>query len=148
VILGDVRHSRVARSALQALPKLGAEVRLFGPKTLLPRELASEHVRICHDFSEAAQGADAVIVLRLQLERMQQGYLPSLGDYTRGFGLTKQRASLLGPDALVMHPGPINRGVEIDDEVANGEHSVVLDQVENGVFARMALLQWLLEENT
>jgi aspartate carbamoyltransferase catalytic subunit len=147
-ILGDLRHSRVARSALHALPKLGAEVRLFGPKTLVPRELESTNVKICHDFAEAAQGADAVIVLRLQLERMEQGYLPSLGDYTRGFGLTKQRASLLGPEALVMHPGPINRGVEIDDEVANGEHSVVLDQVQNGVFARMALLQWLLEDST
>src|SRR5262249_55334104 len=101
--------------------------------------------RICHDFTEAAHGADAVIVLRLQLERMKQGFLPTLGDYTRGFGLTKARAALLGPETLIMHPGPINRGVEIDDEVANGERSVVLDQVENGVYSRMAILQWLLE---
>ncbi len=144
-ILGDIRHSRVARSALQALPKLGAELRRFGPKTLVPLELATDNVRICDDFAEAADGADAVIVLRLQLERMRQGFLPSLADYTRGFGLTKQRAALLSPETLIMHPGPINRGVEIDDEVANSERSVVLDQVENGVFSRMAILQWLLE---
>jgi aspartate carbamoyltransferase catalytic subunit len=147
-IIGDLRHSRVARSNLHSLPKLGAHVNLFGPPTLVPRQLAEgqERVRLCHDFAEAVSEADAVMVLRIQKERMTQGFLPSLSDYTRGFGLTKQRAELLKQGALILHPGPINRGVEIDDAVADSERSVILKQVENGVFARMAVLQWLLED--
>ena len=146
-IIGDLRHSRVARSNLHALPKLGATVNLFGPPTLVPRQLQMhEKVKICADFGEAVSKADAVMVLRIQRERMTQGFLPSLADYSRGFGLTKQRAELLRPDAVILHPGPINRGVEIDDAVADSDRSVILRQVENGVFARMAVLQWLLEE--
>jgi aspartate carbamoyltransferase catalytic subunit len=141
-IIGDLRHSRVARSNLQALPKLGVKVRLFGPRALVPRELGAD---IAGSWDEAVRGADALMMLRLQHERMEQGFLPDLADYRRGFGLTEARAQALPEHVLVMHPGPMNRGVEIDGSVADGARSLVTTQVENGVFVRMAVLAQLLE---
>lgn len=142
-IIGDVRHSRVARSNLQGLKKLGVGVRLFGPRALVPRELGAE---IAETWDEAVRGTDALMMLRLQRERMEQGFLPDLGDYRRGFGLTEARERALPAHVLVLHPGPMNRGVEIDDSVADGPRSLIATQVTNGVFVRMAVLASLLEE--
>ena len=142
-IIGDVRHSRVARSNLQGLKKLGVKVRLFGPLALVPRELGAE---IAESWDDAVRGADALMMLRLQRERMAQGFLPELADYRRGFGLTEARAQALPPQVLVLHPGPMNRGVEIDDTVADGPRSLIAAQVQNGVFVRMAVLATMLEE--
>lgn len=139
-ILGDIRHSRVARSNLFALKKLGAKVTFCGPTALCPDEFASLGARIEHDVEKALKGADAVNVLRLQLERMDQGFVCSLPDYARAYQLTAERAALMKPEALVMHPGPINRGVELASDVADGPRSVILEQVANGVLARMAVL--------
>jgi len=140
VILGDIRHSRVARSNLFALKKLGAKVTFCGPTPLCPDDFAALGATIEHDVEKALKGADAVNVLRLQLERMDQGFVPSLADYALAYQLTPARAELMKPEALVMHPGPINRGVEIASEVADGPRSVILEQVANGVLARMAVL--------
>ena len=140
VLLGDALHSRVARSNLFALKKLGAKVTLCGPTPLAPDSFSALGVKVVHDVEEALKGADAVNVLRLQLERMEQGFVPSTADYAHAYQLTPARAALMKPDALVLHPGPMNRGVEIDSEVADGPRSVVLDQVSNGVFVRMAAL--------
>jgi aspartate carbamoyltransferase catalytic subunit len=140
VILGDIRHSRVARSNLFALKKLGAKVVFCGPTTLVPDAFAGIGAIVEHDVEKALKGADAVNVLRLQLERMEQGFVPSLADYAQAYQLTPARAALMKPEALVLHPGPINRGVEIDSSVADGPRSVILDQVANGVLARMAVL--------
>ncbi|MBI4371040.1 MAG: aspartate carbamoyltransferase catalytic subunit [Elusimicrobia bacterium] len=140
VILGDIRHSRVARSNLFALKTLGASVVFCGPTPLVPREFAALGARIEHDVEKALRGANAVNVLRLQLERMEQGFVPSLADYAAAYQLTPERLALLKPDGLVLHPGPINRGVEISSEVADGPRSVILDQVANGVLIRMAVL--------
>ena len=140
VILGDVRHSRVARSNLFALRKLGAKVTLCGPTTLVPDALAKLGAVVEHDIEKALKGADAVHVLRLQLERMEQGFVPSLADYALAYQLTPARAALMKPDAFVEHAGPMNRGVEISSEVADGPRSVILEQVANGVFVRMAAL--------
>jgi aspartate carbamoyltransferase catalytic subunit len=140
VILGDVRHSRVARSNLFALKKLGAKVVFCGPTPLVPDDFAKLGAVVEHDVGKALKGADAVNVLRLQLERMEQGFVPSLADYALAYQLTPGRASLMKPDAPVLHPGPMNRGVEISSEVADGPRSAILDQVANGVLARMAVL--------
>ncbi|MBI3564356.1 MAG: aspartate carbamoyltransferase catalytic subunit [Elusimicrobia bacterium] len=140
VILGDVRHSRVARSNLFALKKLGAKVVFCGPTPLVPDAFAELGAVVEHDVEKALKGADAVNVLRLQLERMEQGFVPSMADYALVYQLTPARAMLMKPDALVLHPGPMNRGVEIASEVADGPRSVILDQVSNGVFVRMAAL--------
>ncbi len=140
VVLGDIRHSRVARSNLFALKKLGAKVVFCGPTPLVPDAFAALGATIEHDVEKALKGADAVNVLRLQLERMEQGFVPSLADYALVYQLTPARAMLMKPDALVLHPGPMNRGVEIASEVADGPRSVVLEQVSNGVFVRMAAL--------
>jgi len=140
VVLGDVRHSRVARSNLFALKSLGAEVTFCGPTPLVPDAFSALGARVSHDVEEALRGADAVNVLRLQLERMEQGFVPSLADYARAYQLTPARAALMKPDALVLHPGPMNRGVEIASEAADGPRSVILEQVANGVFVRMAAL--------
>lgn len=139
-ILGDIRHSRVARSNLFALRKLGAKVTFCGPTPLVPDALAALGAQIEHDVEKALKGADAVNVLRLQLERMEQGFVPSLADYALAYQLTPARAGLMKPEALVLHPGPMNRGVEIASEVADGPRSVILEQVANGVFVRMAAL--------
>ncbi len=140
VILGDIRHSRVARSNLFALKKLGAKVVFCGPTPLVPDAFSALGATVEHDVEKALKGADAVNVLRLQLERMEQGFVPSLADYALVYQLTPARAMLMKPDALVLHPGPMNRGVEIASEVADGPRSVILEQVSNGVFVRMAAL--------
>ncbi len=140
VIVGDILFSRVARSNIFGLTKLGARVTLVGPSTLVPREFEKLGVAISHRIDEVLPTADVVNLLRIQHERQRKEYFPGLGEYTRFFGLTKQRARLLKPDCLIMHPGPINRGVEIDSEVADGLQSVILDQVTNGLAVRMAVL--------
>jgi aspartate carbamoyltransferase catalytic subunit len=142
-ICGDVLHSRVARSNIWGLLKLGAEVAVCGPPTLLPRGIADRGVQVMHRIEEAIQWADALNVLRLQLERMQAGFIPSLREYNRVFGVTSERLARAPKDLVVLHPGPMNRGVEIDSDVADGPHSVILPQVTNGVAVRMAVLYLL-----
>lgn len=142
-ILGDIAHSRVARSDIHALTKLGARVRLAGPRTLLPRDVEALGVEAFDRIEPALSGADVVIVLRLQRERQSAGLIPSLRDYSRYFGVNPTNIELAKPDAIVMHPGPINRGVELEPEVADGSRSVILDQVAQGVAVRMAVLELL-----
>ncbi|HEY8903919.1 MAG TPA: aspartate carbamoyltransferase, partial [Chthoniobacterales bacterium] len=139
-IVGDILFSRVARSNVHALVKLGAEVTLVGPTTLVPKDLESLGVRVTHRIDDVIETTDVINLLRIQHERQRKEYFPSLGEYTALFGLTKARAARLKPDCLVMHPGPINRGVEIDSDVADGAHSVILEQVTNGLAVRMAVL--------
>jgi aspartate carbamoyltransferase catalytic subunit len=139
-IVGDILFSRVARSNVHALTKLGAKVVLVGPTTLVPRAFERLGVKVCHRIDEVLEWADVINLLRIQHERQRKEYFPSLGEYTALFGLTKVRAARLKPDCLIMHPGPINRGVEIDSDVADGSHSVILDQVTNGLAVRMAVL--------
>ncbi len=140
VIIGDILFSRVARSNIFALTKLGARVTLVGPSTLVPHAFEKLGVAISHRLDEVLPTADVVNLLRIQHERQRKEYFPSLGEYIALFGLTKKRAKLLKPDCLIMHPGPINRGVEIDSELADGIQSVILDQVTNGLAVRMAVL--------
>ncbi len=144
VIIGDLLHSRVARSGLWGLLKIGADVTLCGPETLLPREYLAQGLRLEPDCDAAIEGRDVVMLLRLQNERMDGVYLPSVREYAALYGLNRRRLSRAKPDAIVMHPGPINRGVEIADDIADGEQSVILEQVTNGVAVRMALLHLLL----
>ncbi len=145
LIVGDVRHSRVARSDLHALRALGAgEIRVCGPRSLLPDAATLDGCIVSHDLDAALEGVDAVMMLRLQRERMDEGLIDSIDDYHRDYGLTAQRLRRAAPDAVVMHPGPINRGIEITDEVADGPQSRVLAQVRNGVAVRMAVLESLL----
>jgi len=139
-ILGDILFSRVARSNMICLQKLGAEVTVAGPSTLVPKEFEAMGVTVSHHLKSALENADAVMLLRIQHERQSSTHFPSLGEYTSMFGLNKERVGWLKPHAIVMHPGPINRGVEIDSEVADSERSVVLNQVTNGVLIRMAIL--------
>ncbi|MEW6098438.1 MAG: aspartate carbamoyltransferase catalytic subunit [Pseudomonadota bacterium] len=140
-IVGDIVHSRVARSDIHALTTLGVpEVRVVGPKTLVPGDLKEMGVRVCHDLKEGLRGADVVIMLRLQNERMSGALLPSAGEFFKTFGLTPDKLALAKPDAIVMHPGPINRGVEIDSAVADGRQSVILPQVTFGIAVRMAVM--------
>lgn len=139
-IVGDILFSRVARSNIHALVKLGANVTLVGPTTLVPKSLEGLGVRVSHDLDAELESADVINLLRIQHERQRKEYFPSLGEYTTLFGLTKSRAERLKPECLVMHPGPINRGVEIDSDVADGPQSVILDQVTNGIAVRMAVL--------
>jgi aspartate carbamoyltransferase catalytic subunit len=140
VILGDILFSRVARSNIHALVKFGADVTLCGPSTLVPPSLAEMGVRVSHDLRSALADAEVVMLLRIQHERQTQTMFPSLGEYTSMFGLNKARAGWLHPRAIIMHPGPINRGVEIDSDLADGDRSVILDQVTNGIAVRMACL--------
>ena len=142
-ILGDIRHSRVARSNIWGLKKLGAKVILCAPKTLLPPHPEVFGVDVCTDIEEALAGANVVNVLRLQLERQETGYIPSLREYRMFWGLTAERVALLDPEHIVMHPGPLNRGVEIDPDVADADDSVILQQVTNGVAVRMGVLYTL-----
>ncbi len=140
-IVGDILHSRVARSQLAALRTLGAgEVRIIAPRTLLPAEPESLGARVFHDLREGVRDADVVIMLRLQRERMRGAMLPSEHEYFQLFGLTEERLATAKPDAIVMHPGPINRGVEMDSQVADGPRSVILEQVSNGIAVRMAVM--------
>ena len=139
-IIGDILFSRVARSNIHALLKLGARVTLVGPRTLVPHEFEKMGVAVTHDLDSVIPDADVVNLLRIQHERQRKEYFPSLSEYTAFFGLTQQRAALLKPDALIMHPGPINRGIEIDSDLADSARSVILDQVTNGLAVRMAVL--------
>jgi aspartate carbamoyltransferase catalytic subunit len=140
VIIGDILFSRVARSNIFGLTKLGARVTLVGPSTLVPREFEQLGVNVSHRIDDVLPIADVVNLLRIQHERQRKEYFPGIGEYIRLFGLTKKRAELLKPDCLIMHPGPINRGVELDSDLADGERSVILDQVTNGLAVRMAVL--------
>ncbi len=144
VIAGDILHSRVARSNIFCLQKLGAQVILTGPPTLLPPEFKALGPEIICDFDQALAGADVVMMLRLQLERMQKNFFPSLREYRNLYCLTERRFKLAKKNAIIMHPGPINRGVEISAEMADSAKSVILKQVENGVSVRMAILFLLL----
>ncbi|MDZ7857219.1 aspartate carbamoyltransferase catalytic subunit [Sphaerotilus sp.] len=140
-IVGDIVHSRVARSDIHALTTLGVpEIRAVGPKTLVPGDLREMGVRVCHDMAEGIKDADVIIMLRLQNERMSGAMLPSAGEFFKSYGLTEDKLALAAPDAIVMHPGPINRGVEIDSSVADGQHSVILPQVTFGIAVRMAVM--------
>jgi aspartate carbamoyltransferase catalytic subunit len=140
VILGDILFSRVARSNIHALTKMGAAVTLVGPSTLVPHWFTALGVTVSHDLKSALADAEVVMLLRIQHERQASSHFPSLGEYTSMFGLNKARAAWLNPKAIIMHPGPINRGVEIDSELADGARSVILEQVTNGIAVRMAVL--------
>jgi aspartate carbamoyltransferase catalytic subunit len=139
-IVGDIVHSRVARSNMHGLLAMGARVRLAGPRTMLPAELDRLPVKVYERIEPAIEGADVVMMLRIQKERMGKDLFPSDREYARFFGLDDRKLALAKPDAIVMHPGPMNRGVEITPEVADSGRSVILEQVENGVAVRMAVL--------
>jgi aspartate carbamoyltransferase catalytic subunit len=143
-IVGDVKHSRVARSDVLAFTTLGADVTLVAPPTLLPPNLDGWPVTVSHDFDDVVGKVDVCYLLRMQRERMTEALVPSLREYTSLYGLTRRRADRLGPDALIMHPGPMNRGVEIAGDVAELPNAVIIDQVRNGVAVRMAVLFELL----
>jgi aspartate carbamoyltransferase catalytic subunit len=142
-LVGDVLHSRVARSNIAGLIKLGADVAVCGPHSLLPTAVGELGVQVFDRVEAAIEWADALNVLRLQLERMEAGYIPSLREYNRVFGVTRERLERAKKELVILHPGPMNRGVEIDSDVADGPHSVILDQVTNGVAVRMAVLYLL-----
>ena len=142
-IVGDVLHSRVARSNIWGLKKMGADVAVCGPRSLLPWAIGEFGVKVFSRVEEAIEWAEALNILRLQLERMTAGYIPSLREYNRVFGVTRERLARAPRDVLILHPGPMNRGVEIDSDVADGPHSVILNQVTNGVAIRMAVLYLL-----
>lgn len=142
-IIGDILHSRVALSNILCLQKLGAEVMVCGPTTLIPKYISSLGVRVSHDLMEALNWCDVANMLRIQLERQDIAYFPSLREYSMLFGLDKKRLDSLDKEITIMHPGPINRGVEITTDVADSQHAIILDQVENGVAIRMAVLYLL-----
>jgi len=142
-IVGDILHSRVARSNIWGLARMGAEVRVIGPATLVPPEIEKLGVTIYTSVEEGVRDADVIMVLRIQLERQQKGLFPTIREYARLYGITAERVSLARPDVMIMHPGPMNRGVEIAPEVADSMQSVINEQVTNGVAVRMALLYLL-----
>ncbi len=143
-IIGDISHSRVARSNIWGLNKFGAQIWVCGPPTLIPKGIEQMGVKVTFDLNEALQNADVVNVLRIQKERLEKGFFPSVEEYTKLYGLTAERVKRAKKDLMIMHPGPINRGVEITSEVADGQYNVILDQVTNGVAIRMAVLFLLL----
>ncbi len=143
VIIGDITHSRVARSNIIGLTKMGAKVRIAGPPTLVPKVFEKLGVTVEYDVDKAIEGCDVIMMLRIQLERQSQRLFPSKREYARFFGLNSERLDLAKPDAIIMHPGPMNRGVEISSEVADGSRSKILGQVSNGVAVRMAILYLL-----
>jgi aspartate carbamoyltransferase catalytic subunit len=143
-IVGDIIHSRVAKSNIYCLKKLGAKVRLIGPPTLIPNEIKGKGIDIFHNMEAGLKNVDVLMTLRIQMERQGKGFFPSIEEYSRNWGLTSERLSLAKNDAVVMHPGPMNRGVEITSEVADGPNSLILDQVTNGLAVRMAVM-YLLE---
>jgi aspartate carbamoyltransferase len=140
LIVGDITHSRVVRSNVHLLTRFGVSVRIFGPRTLLPRGIDSWPVTVCSDLDDAVTGVDAIMCLRLQLERQQAGLLPDLSEYAKRFCIGERHLSLAAPDAVVLHPGPINRGLEIASDLADAPNSRILDQVSAGVAVRMAVL--------
>ena len=143
-ILGDILFSRVARSNIYCLKKQGVDVVLSGPSTLVPREFEKMGVKVCHDLKDAVKDADAVMLLRIQHERQSANYFPSISEYANVFGLNRLREGFLKKDAIIMHPGPINRGVEVDTYLADSPRSVILSQVTNGVAVRMAAIHLCL----
>ncbi len=148
-IVGDILHSRVARSNIHALKTLGVkDLRVVGPRTLMPKDIEDLGVEVCYDMKRGIEDTDAIIMLRLQRERMQGELLPSESEYYKMFGLTEDKLKLAKPDVTVMHPGPINRGVEIESSVADGKHSVILQQVTNGLAIRMAVMSLTLGHRT
>ena len=148
-IVGDIKHSRVARSQIHALTTLCAgEIRLVAPKTLIPEGVEKMGVSLYTDIEKGIKGVDVVIMLRLQHERMKAALLPSVREYYARYGLTEERLKLAKPDAIVMHPGPVNRGVEIDSHVADGPQSVILQQVTNGIAVRMAVMSMVISTST
>jgi aspartate carbamoyltransferase catalytic subunit len=147
-IIGDILHSRVARSNIWGLTKLGAKVTVCGPATLMPRGIEAMGVDVCYDLTKVLKQSDAVIALRLQKERQQDKFLPSMREYSRLFGINQAKLNEGGDHLIVMHPGPTNRGVELSADVADGKQSVILDQVTNGVAVRMAVLYLVLGTKT
>lgn len=145
-IVGDVKHSRVARSNIYGLHTMGADVVLGGPTTLMPAEVEAMGVPVYTDIDKAVEGADVVMGLRIQLERQKKGLFPTVREYHKFFGIDDRRLSLAAKDAIVMHPGPVNRGVELSASVIDGEKSVICDQVTNGVCVRMAVLHLLTQQ--
>ena len=145
-IVGDITHSRVARSDMWGLKTMGASVTVCGPSTLIPIGMDAFGIHVVHDLDEAIRDVDVIYVLRIQLERQTSGLFPSLREYHRCFGITKERLAKVTKPVTIMHPGPINRGIELESDVADGEHSVILDQVLNGVAVRMAVLYLLSGE--
>ena len=142
-IIGDITHSRVARSNIYAMKKMGMDVTVAGPSTLIPVDIKKTGVKVFTDLSKAIDGADVIIMLRIQLERQERGLFPSIREYSRLFGLNVEKLKNVKGDIIIMHPGPINRGVEISADVADGPYSLILDQVTNGVAIRMAVLHLL-----
>jgi len=142
-IVGDIMHSRVAKSNIYSLTKLGAKVRLIGPPTLIPKEIEDIGVRVFHNMEDGLKNVDVVMMLRIQMERQGKGFFPSTEEYSKNWGLTPERLSLAKGDAIVMHPGPMNRGIEIASEIADGPQSVILEQVTNGLAVRMAVMYLL-----
>jgi aspartate carbamoyltransferase catalytic subunit len=148
-IVGDIAHSRVARSEIHALKILGAgDIRVVGPKTLIPAGIEELGVTVFTDLAQGLKDADVIIMLRLQRERMRGAMLPSEHEYFRCYGLTEERLAAARPDAIVMHPGPINRGIEIDSQVADGKRSVILQQVSHGIAIRMAIMAMIMGRQT
>ena len=142
-IVGDIMHSRVAKSNIYSLTKLGAKIRLIGPPTLIPEEMKEIGVGVFHTMEKGLKDVDVVMMLRIQLERQGKGFFPSTEEYSKNWGLTPERLSLAKDDAIVMHPGPMNRGIEIASEIADGPQSVILEQVTNGLAVRMAVMYLL-----
>lgn len=142
-IVGDIMHSRVAKSNIYSLTKLGAKVRLIGPPTLIPIEMENIGVGVLHNMEDGLKTVDVVMMLRIQMERQGKGFFPSTEEYFKNWGLTSERLSLANGEAIVMHPGPMNRGIEISSEIADGPKSVILDQVTNGLAVRMAVMYLL-----
>jgi len=142
-IVGDITHSRVAKSNIYCLIKLGARVRLIGPPTLIPREIKEMGVEVLHNMEDGLKGVDVLMMLRIQMERQGKGFFPSTEEYSKNWCLTLERLSLAKDDGIVMHPGPMNRGIEIVSEIADGPRSVILEQVTNGIAVRMAVMYLL-----
>jgi aspartate carbamoyltransferase catalytic subunit len=142
-LVGDIIHSRVAKSNIYGLTKFGAKVRLIGPPTLIPSEIENIGVEVFHSMEEGLKNADIVMMLRIQMERQGKGFFPSTEEYSKNWGLTPERLLLAKDDAIVMHPGPMNRGIEISSEIADGPKSVILEQVTNGIAVRMAVMYLL-----
>ena len=142
-IVGDIIHSRVAKSNIYSLIKLGAKVRLIGPPTLIPEEIKGLGIDIFHNMEDGLKDADVLMMLRIQMERQGKGFFPSTDEYSKNWGLTEARLSLAKEDVIVMHPGPMNRGIEIASEIADGPKSVILEQVTNGIAVRMAIMYLL-----
>jgi len=142
-LVGDIAHSRVAKSNIYCLTKLGAKVRLIGPPTLIPKEIEDLGVGIFHNMEDGVRGVDVLMMLRIQMERQDKGFFPSTEEYSKNWCLTTDRLSLAKKDAIVMHPGPMNRGIEIVSEIADGPKSVILEQVTNGIAVRMAVMYLL-----